>query len=83
MAPPQSMSLSLTPPLATAPARRPAPVQSVPKRLLDPPAAWNPTVALFLGGYLLAGLSLYGWFAAGPCPSCGCAASSPSIWRAP
>jgi len=59
------MSLSLTPSLATAPARRPAPVQSVPKRLLEPPAAWNPTVALFLGGYLLAGLSIYGWFAAG------------------
>ncbi|MFN9638082.1 MAG: fatty acid desaturase, partial [Synechococcaceae cyanobacterium] len=62
------MSLTLSP--AAAPSRSPlargaAPVQSVPKRYLDPPAAWNPTVALFLGGYLLAGLTIYGWFAAG------------------
>ena len=62
------MSLTLSP--AAAPSRSPlargaAPVQSVPKRYLDPPAAWNPTVALFLGGYLLAGLTSYGWVAAG------------------
>ncbi|MFM7734342.1 MAG: beta-carotene hydroxylase, partial [Cyanobium sp.] len=64
------MTQALTPPPAdTASPRsqplRPSPVQSVPKRFLDAPAAWNPTVALFLGGYLLAGLSIYGWFWAG------------------
>ncbi|NDC36359.1 MAG: beta-carotene hydroxylase, partial [Synechococcaceae bacterium WB9_2_112] len=36
--------------------------RSVPKDFLDPPAAWNPTVGLFLGGYALAGLTIWGWF---------------------
>ena len=36
--------------------------RSVPKEFLDPPAAWNPTVGLFLGGYALAALTIWGWF---------------------
>ena len=36
--------------------------RSVPKEFLDPPNPWNPTVGLFLGGYALAGLTIYGWF---------------------
>lgn len=32
------------------------------RAFIDPPAAWNPTVALFLGGYGLAGLTIWGWF---------------------
>jgi len=39
-----------------------ASVSAVPKEFLDPPAAWNPTVALFLGGYGLAALTIAGWF---------------------
>lgn len=35
---------------------------SVPREFLDPPDAWNPTVGLFLGGYLLAALTIWGWF---------------------
>ena len=31
-----------------------ASVSAVPREYLDPPAAWNPTVGLFLGGYGLA-----------------------------
>jgi len=48
------------------PAAVSVPVRSVPKEFLDPPAAWNPTVGLFVGGYALAGLSIWGWFVAGP-----------------
>ena len=29
---------------------------------LDPPAPWNPTVGLFLAGYGLAALTIWGWF---------------------
>ncbi len=40
-------------------------LRSVPKQFVDPPAAWNPTVGLFLGGYALAALTIWGWFSAG------------------
>ena len=36
--------------------------RSVPRQYLDPPAAWNPSVGLFIGGYALAALTIYGWF---------------------
>ena len=36
--------------------------QSVPREFLDPPNAWNPTVGLFLAGYGLAALTIWGWF---------------------
>ena len=39
-------------------------LRSVPKRFVDPPAALNPTVGLFLGGYALAALTIWGWFVA-------------------
>ena len=39
-----------------------ASVSAVPREYLDPPAPWNPTVGLFLGGYALAALSIAGWF---------------------
>ena len=39
-----------------------ASVSAVPKRYLDPPASWNPTVGLFLGGYALALITIAGWF---------------------
>jgi len=42
-----------------------ASVRSVPKQFLDPPAAWNPTVGLFLAGYGLAALTIWGWFVGG------------------
>ena len=48
-------------PAATAP-RSGASIQSVPRQYLDPPDPLNPTLGLFLGGYLLAGLSIWGWF---------------------
>ena len=32
---------------------------------MDPPAALNPTVGLFLGGYALAALTIWGWFVGG------------------
>ena len=37
-----------------------ASVSAVPKQYLDPPAAWNPTVGLFLGGYALALITIAG-----------------------
>ena len=40
--------------------------RSVPKQFVDPPAAWNPTVGLFLGGYALAALTIWGWFDTNP-----------------
>lgn len=40
-------------------------LRSVPREFLDPPAPWNPTVALFLGGYALAALTIWGWFVGG------------------
>ena len=47
-----------------------ASVRSVPKQYLDPPAAWNPTVGLFLAGYGLAALAIWGWFVGGwPLPA--------------
>ena len=39
--------------------------RSVPREFVDPPAAWNPTVALFLGGYGLAAFTIWGWFFGG------------------
>ena len=36
--------------------------RSVPRKFVDQPAAWNPTVAVFLGGYLLAAFTIWGWF---------------------
>ncbi|MFZ9973043.1 MAG: fatty acid desaturase, partial [Vulcanococcus sp.] len=39
-----------------------ASVSAVPREFLDPPAAWNPTVGLFLGGYVLAAITIAGWF---------------------
>ena len=38
--------------------------RSVPREFVDPPAFWNPTVGLFLGGYALAALTIWGWFVA-------------------
>ena len=40
-------------------------LRSVPKEFLDPPGPWNPTVGLFLGGYALAALTVWGWFVGG------------------
>ncbi len=40
-------------------------LRSVPREFLDPPEAWNPTVGLFLGGYALAAITIWGWFVAG------------------
>lgn len=37
----------------------------VPRELLDPPGPWSITVWIFLGGYGLAALAIYGWFFAG------------------
>ena len=39
-----------------------AALRSVPRAFVEPPAALNPTLGLFLGGYLLAGLAIWGWF---------------------
>ena len=39
--------------------------RSVPKHFVEPPKPWNPTVALFVVGYCLAALSIWGWFVAG------------------
>ncbi len=36
--------------------------QKVLQKYLDPPPAWNPTVALFIGGYCLAGLTIWQWY---------------------
>ena len=49
-------------PSPAAPRRHTTAVQSVPKQYLDPPNALNPTVGLFLGGYGLAALTIWGWF---------------------
>ena len=46
---------------ASAVAERPA-LSSVPRHFVEPPAALNPTVGLFLGGYALAALTIWGWF---------------------
>ena len=40
-------------------------LRSVPREFLAPPPALNLTVGLFLGGYVLAALTIWGWFAAG------------------
>ena len=37
----------------------------MPREFVDPPEALNPTVGLFLGGYALAALTIWGWFAGG------------------
>ena len=42
-----------------------SPSRLVPREFLDPPAPWNPTVGLFLAGYGLAALTIWGWFVAG------------------
>ncbi|NBP32816.1 MAG: beta-carotene hydroxylase, partial [Synechococcaceae bacterium WB6_1B_055] len=39
-----------------------AALRSVPRDLVGLPPAWNPTVGLFIGGYLLAALTIWGWF---------------------
>jgi len=39
-----------------------AALRSVPRHLVEPPAPLNPTIALFLGGYGLAALTIWGWF---------------------
>ncbi|WP_399214072.1 beta-carotene hydroxylase [Synechococcus sp. RedBA-s] len=54
--------LALSPEPAIDPSPSGASIRSVPKEFLDPPAAWNPTVGLFLGGYGLAALTIWGWF---------------------
>ena len=37
-------------------------LRSVPRRFVAPPAPWNPTVGLFFSGYLLAAITVWGWF---------------------
>ncbi len=37
-------------------------LSSVPRQFVEPPPPLNPTVGLFLGGYVLAGLTIWGWF---------------------
>ncbi|MEB3239104.1 MAG: fatty acid desaturase [Cyanobacteriota bacterium] len=37
-------------------------LRSVPRHLGEPPSPFNPTVGLFLGGYALAALTIWGWF---------------------
>ena len=37
-------------------------LRSVLSGFIDPPDAWNPTVGLFIGGYVLAGVTIWGWF---------------------
>ena len=37
-------------------------LSSVPRHFVEPPSPLNPTVGLFLGGYVLAGLTIWGWF---------------------
>ena len=49
---------------ASAPVWQPR-LKSVPREFVDPPSPWNPTVGLFLGGYVLAGVTIWGWFQAG------------------
>ena len=61
---PASLPTPAAPPDPEA-ARLSASVRSVPKQFLDPPAAWNPTVGLFLAGYGLAALTIWGWFVGG------------------
>jgi beta-carotene hydroxylase len=39
-----------------------AALRSVPRHLVEPPAPLNPTIGLFLGGYCLAALTIWGWF---------------------
>jgi beta-carotene hydroxylase len=39
-----------------------AALRSVPREFVEPPPAWNPTLGLFVGGYLLAALTIWGWF---------------------
>ncbi len=59
----QATVRSPDPPLATV--VPPPTLRSVPKEFLGPPAALNPTVGLFLGGYALAALTIWGWFVGG------------------
>ena len=61
---PASLPSPAAPPDAEA-GRLSASVRSVPKQFLDPPPAWNPTVGLFLAGYGLAALTIWGWFVGG------------------
>ena len=63
----QAMTQALDQPLPAveavgASAELRASVSAVPRQYLDPPAPWNPTVGLFLGGYGLAALTIAGWF---------------------
>ena len=54
------MTDTLAPTSAVAAATTAVPRLSVPREYLDPPAAWNPTVGLFLAGYGLAALTIWG-----------------------
>ena len=60
----QGMTQALVQPpeMKETPREMRASVSAVPREFLDPPAAWNPTVGLFLGGYVLAGITIAGWF---------------------
>ena len=40
-------------------------LRSVLSGFIDPPDAWNPTVGLFIAGYVLAGVTIWGWFVGG------------------
>jgi len=63
----QGMTQALVSPKSAEPSAQElrASVSAVPREYLDPPAAWNPTVVLFLGGYGLAAITIAGWFAWG------------------
>ncbi len=58
------MTQALVPPpeMGGSPRELRASVSAVPREYLDPPSAWNPTVGLFLGGYVLAAITIAGWF---------------------
>jgi beta-carotene hydroxylase len=60
-----TQALVQPPEMDEAPRELRASVSAVPREYLDAPAAWNPTVGLFLGGYVLAGITIAGWFAWG------------------
>jgi len=58
----QEMTPTLAPPTTASQGDTKPRTQSVPREYLDPPNAWNPTVGLFLAGYGLAALTIWGWF---------------------
>ena len=59
---PSVIPASIEAPASVAVAAAPDHCRSVPRHFLRPPKPWNPTVGLFLCGYLLAGLTIWGWF---------------------